>query len=66
MDFDNGFELGLEYNRYFEDESFIGVFIEGKFFDTASISGYSSSGENTALNGGSSLVRIGNYRNILH
>ena len=52
MDFDNGFELGLEYNRYFEDESFIGVFIEGKFFDTASISGYSSSGENTALNGG--------------
>lgn len=52
MDFDNGFELGLEYNRYFEDESFIGVFIEGKYFDTTSVSGYSADGENTVLNGG--------------
>ena len=48
--FGNGYELGLEYNRFFVDDSYIGAFIEGKFFDTDSLTGSSDNGENRLIN----------------
>jgi hypothetical protein len=53
--FGNGYELGLEYNRFFEDESYIGTFIEGKFFDTDSLAGNSTNGDNRLINFGFTL-----------
>jgi hypothetical protein len=54
-EFGNGFELGLDYNRMFEDGSYIGAFMEGKFFDTERINGTSTSGDNRLVNLGFTL-----------
>lgn len=55
LEFGNGFELGAEYNRMFEDESYIGAFIEGKFFDTESLAGIVEKGDNRLINLGFTL-----------
>ncbi|MEK9772501.1 MAG: hypothetical protein VW576_02945 [Opitutae bacterium] len=52
IEFENGFEIGLEYNRFFEDESYIGAFIEGKFFDTDTLAGSATTGDNRLINFG--------------
>jgi hypothetical protein len=53
--FQNGYELGVDYNYRFEDDSYIGAFLEGKFFETKSIAGFSSTGSNRLLNIGFTL-----------
>ena len=55
IEFENGFEIGLEYNRFFEDESYIGAFIEGKFFETDSLAGSATNGDNRLINFGFTL-----------
>ena len=49
-EFGNGFELGLDYNRMFEDGSYIGAFVEGKFFDTERIKRTPTVGDNRLVN----------------
>jgi len=63
--FGNGFELGLDYNRMFEDGSYIGAFVEGKFFDTEKISGVSTSGDNRLLNLGFTLGQDWSFSELL-
>ena len=53
--FNNGYQLGVDYNYRFEDDSYIGAFLEGKFFDTKSVAGFSSKGSNRLLNLGFTL-----------
>ena len=53
--FQNGYQLGVDYNYRFEDDSYIGAFLEGKFFDTKSVAGFSSKGSNRLLNIGFTL-----------
>jgi hypothetical protein len=53
--FNNGYQLGVDYNYRFEDDSYIGAFLEGKFFDTKSVAGFSSKGSNRLLNIGFTL-----------
>jgi hypothetical protein len=65
LEFGNGFELGVEYNRMFEDESYIGAFVEGKFFDTEKISGVSTSGDNRLLNLGFTLGQDWSFSELL-
>ena len=55
IEFGNGFEMGIEYNRIFEDESYIGAFLEGKFFDSESLSGTAINGDNRLINFGFTL-----------
>ena len=55
LTFQNGYELGVDYNFRFEDDSYIGAFLEGKFFDTKSVAGFSSKGSNRLLNLGFTL-----------
>ena len=54
-EFDTGFEIGLEYLRYFEDQSYLGGFIEGKFFESESVSGTSTTGDNKMISFGGLL-----------
>ena len=55
IEFKNGYEIGIEYNRFFEDESYIGGFIEAKFFDTDSLAGNSTNGSNRLISFGFTL-----------
>jgi hypothetical protein len=55
LTFQNGYQLGVDYNYRFEDDSYIGAFLEGKFFDTKSVAGFSSKGSNRLLNLGFTL-----------
>ena len=55
IEFKNGYEIGIEYNRFFVDNSYIGGFIEGKFFDTGSLAGNSTNGDNRLINFGFTL-----------
>ena len=55
IEFKNGYEIGIEYNRFFEDESYIGGFIEAKFFDTDSLAGNSTNGANRLISFGFTL-----------
>jgi hypothetical protein len=64
-EFGNGFEIGLDYNRMFEDGSYIGAFVEGKFFDTEKISGVSTSGDNRLLNLGFTLGQDWSFSELL-
>lgn len=54
-EFDSGLELGLEYLRYFDDQSYLGGFIEGKFFESKAITGTSTTGDNKMINFGGLL-----------
>ena len=64
-EFGNGFELGLDYNRMFEDGSYIGAFVEGKFFDTEKISGTSTNGDNRLVNLGFTLGQDWDFSELL-
>jgi hypothetical protein len=64
-EFGNGFELGLDYNRMFEDGSYIGAFVEGKFFDTEKISGTSTTGDNRLVNLGFTLGQDWDFSELL-
>ncbi len=64
-EFGNGFELGLDYNRMFEDGSYIGAFVEGKFFDTESIKGTSTTGNNRLVNLGFTLGQNWDFSELL-
>jgi hypothetical protein len=64
-EFGNGFELGLDYNRLFEDGSYIGAFVEGKFFDTEKISETSTTGDNRLVNLGFTLGQDWNFSELL-
>jgi hypothetical protein len=55
IEFGNGFEMGIEYKRIFEDESYIGAFLEGKFFGSKSLSGTAINGDNRLINFGFTL-----------
>ena len=65
LEFGNGFELGLDYNRMFEDGSYIGAFVEGKFFDTEKISGTSTTGDNRLVNLGFTLGQDWDFSELL-
>jgi len=65
LEFGNGFELGVEYNRMFEDESYIGAFIEGKFFDTESLAGILEKGDNRLVNLGFTLGQDWSFSELL-
>jgi hypothetical protein len=64
-EFGSGFELGLDYNRMFEDGSYIGAFVEGKFFDTEKISGTSTTGDNRLVNLGFTLGQDWDFSELL-
>ena len=64
-EFGNGFELGLDYNRIFEDGSYIGAFVEGKFFDTERIKGTSTTGDNRLVNFGVTLGQDWDFSELL-
>jgi hypothetical protein len=64
-EFGNGFELGLDYNRMFEDGSYIGAFVEGKFFDTERIEGTSTDGDNRLVNLGFTLGQDWGFSELL-
>ena len=64
-EFGNGFELGLDYNRMFEDGSYIGAFVEGKFFDTEKIKGISTTGDNRLVNLGFTLGQDWDFSELL-
>jgi hypothetical protein len=64
-EFGNGFELGLDYNRLFEDGSYIGAFVEGKFFDTERIEGTSTDGDNRLVNLGFTLGQDWGFSELL-
>jgi len=64
-EFGNGFELGLDYNRLFEDGSYIGAFVEGKFFDTEKISETSTTGDNRLVNLGFTLGQDWDFSELL-
>ena len=64
-EFGNGFELGLNYNRMFEDGSYIGAFMEGKVFNTEKISGTSTTGDNRLVNLGFTLGQDWNFSELL-
>jgi len=64
-EFGSGFELGLDYNRMFEDGSYIGAFVEGKFFDTEKISGTSTTGDNWLVNLGFTLGQDWDFSELL-
>ena len=64
-EFGNGFELGLDYNRMFEDGSYIGAFVEGKFFDTEKISETSTTGDNRLVNLGFTLGQDWDFSELL-
>ena len=53
--FKSGVELGIEYLRFFEDESYLGGFIEGKFFESEFAKDISSKGNNRMINFGGIL-----------
>lgn len=55
IEFGNGYEIGFEYTRIFEDKSYIGAFIEGKFFDSESLSSALIDGDNRLINFGFTL-----------
>ena len=65
LEFGNGFEIGVEYNRMFEDESYIGAFIEGKFFDTESLAGIKEKGDNRLVNLGFTLGQDWSFSELL-
>ena len=65
LGFGNGFEIGIEYNRMFEDESYIGAFIEGKFFDTESLAGNTEKGDNRLVNLGFTLGQDWSFSELL-
>ena len=65
LEFGNGFEIGIEYNRMFEDESYIGAFIEGKFFDTESLAGNTEKGDNRLVNLGFTLGQDWSFSELL-
>ena len=48
-------ELGVEYLRFFEDESYLGGFIEGKFFESEFAKDSSTKGDNRMINFGGIL-----------
>ena len=64
-EFGNGFELGLDYNRMFEDGSYVGAFVEGKFFDTERIKGTSTTGDNRLVNLGFTLGQDWDFSELL-
>ena len=64
-EFGNGFEFGLDYNRLFEDGSFVGAFMEGKFFDTERIKGTSTTGDNRLVNLGFTLGQDWDFSELL-
>ena len=53
--FKSGVELGIEYLRSFEDESYLGGFIEGKFFESEFAKDSSTKGDNRMINFGGIL-----------
>ena len=53
--FKSGVELGIEYFRFFEDESYLGGFIEAKFFESEFAKDASTMGDNRMLNFGGIL-----------
>jgi hypothetical protein len=53
--FKSGVELGIEYLRFFEDESYLGGFIEGKFFESEFAKDSSTKGDNRMINFGGIL-----------
>ena len=53
--FNSGVELGIEYLRSFEDESYLGGFIEGKFFKSEFAKDTSTKGDNRMINFGGIL-----------
>ena len=55
IEFKSGYELGLSYHLMFEDDSYIGLFVERKSFDTESLAGASSGGTNSLINLGFTL-----------
>jgi hypothetical protein len=64
-EFGSGFELGLDYNRMFEDGSYIGAFVEGKFFDTERIKVTSTNGDNRLVNLGFTLGQDWDFSELL-
>ena len=53
--FKSGVELGIEYLRSFEDESYLGGFIEGKFFESEFAKDSFTKGDNRMINFGGIL-----------
>jgi len=53
--FKSGVELGIEYLRSFEDESYLGGFIEGKFFESDFAKDSPTKGDNRMINFGGIL-----------
>lgn len=53
--FKTGVELGVEYLRFFEDESYLGGFIEAKFFESEFAKDASTMGNNRMINFGGIL-----------
>ena len=53
--FKSGVELGVEYLRFFEDESYLGGFVEAKFFESESAKDVSTKGDNKMINFGGIL-----------
>ena len=53
--FKPGVELGIEYLRSFEDESYLGGFIEAKYFESEFAKDASTNGDNRMLNFGGIL-----------
>ena len=53
--FKSGVELGIEYLRFFEDESYLGGFMEGSFLNQNSLKDTSTKGDNRMINFGGIL-----------
>ncbi len=53
--FKSGVELGIEYLRFFEDESYLGGFMEAKFFESKFAKDTSTKGDNRMINFGGIL-----------